>query len=166
MFKKLMFVSVIATTLLTKSVVYSEESSNPVNSVDTVSADTANNTESNIDAHIAENLLAIEKLIVSLEAKGYSHEQILEILNSKAMPNGSPWPEVTNHCIRNATIIALTAILVWAAKSGYSTYRIYRNERELRELAEWRALRELETRHRGHRDEEREDRSFPGSLWR
>ena len=165
MFKKLMFVGVIAATLLTQSVAYSEEATNSVNTVgvvDAVSADTANNT----DAHIAENLLAIEKLIVSLEAKGYSHEQILEILNSKAMPNGSPWPEVTNHCIRNATIIALTAILVWAAKSGYSTYRIYRNERELRELAEWRALRELETRHRGHRDEEREDRSFPGSLWR
>lgn len=153
-----MFVGVITATLFTQSIVYGEET---INSVSTQSIDIAHNNDAGSPeklSQIEEELVAskvvleIEKLIVSLEAQGYSKDQILEILNLKAKHDDLKWPEVANRCIRSATIVALAGIFAWWLKSSYSAYATHKDNEA------------FDRRFRDMR-QDREARRFPGSMW-
>jgi len=149
MFKKLIFIAATA-IFFTQSVVYSEESIKPVDSPAAGAADI-----SEIEKAIA---LEVEKLIAALEAKGYSKDQILNMLNTEDLT----WQEVANNCLHKALIVALVALAVWTIKEGSLAYARYkdaeRRDEDLRLNREMWERRFIRYRHDFNDD-------FPGQLF-
>jgi len=116
MFKKILIIGVM-TLVLSPSIVYGEEPSNIID---------ASSISPQVKMVITAKISELEKCIADLEAKGYSKDQILEIIYADVAKTAQ-WTEITNSIITNATTIALVALLIWAIKTGCTAYTEYKD---------------------------------------